>query len=63
MTPDPSRQESDQAPKNPEREALLVLMGWVERLEGGIAKDTGMRSAIAERLAVLRKQIESRDDA
>lgn len=43
----------------PEREALLLLMRYVEKLERGLEEmHSGRKSSVAERLAELRKQIE-----
>jgi hypothetical protein len=40
-----------------EREALLLLMRYVENLEGGLAADRSQHSATASRLAELRELI------
>jgi hypothetical protein len=42
-----------------EREALLLLVGWVARLEGGLAKQDGITSPLATRLEQLIRGIEA----
>lgn len=44
----------------PETEALLLLMGFVARLECGLAAQDGQTSALAERLNVLAAEIKGK---
>lgn len=48
-------EQRDTTPEAAAREALLLLMRYVERLEGGLAEMAGKRSPLASRLIELRE--------